>query len=412
MLAKKEWSNVIVISGGSVYPVNPSKGTLGYAFYYQVKGGEKKRKVVTGKSEDELKGKAFQFLEMEDEKYRESIRPKTFGEVGAEWFAAYKMEAKEKGKSYASVESRECSLKAINKVIADKPVKDIDNTVAASLIEACSKKSETEYYSRSHVDKLQQAFRMVMEYAKKSGYCTVVPDKVELSDSLTTVDKDSRFLDEEQIAELYKVLVGNPRYRTIMSLLLATGLRQEEAFALNVNDFNVMKDGTVEVRIYKTVVEEEGHQFNIVEKTKTKGSRRKVYIPHEVYEMVMEYYDHTIQKESADQKKARKANGMEGYIFVNKDMKPLNKRTFQRNLKEYIKNNSGEGMDYKVTLHMLRHTFASLQAENMGIDKVALLMGDSIATTSKMYQSLTHNTKTAVCENSSRLFSRIKDAVS
>lgn len=246
---------------------------------------------------------------------------------------------------------------------------------------------------------------MVMEHARKSGYCTSVSDKVKLSDKLTTVDKDARFLDEEQTALVYKAVEGNKRYRTAVCLLLATGLRQEQAFALNVKDFRVMKDGNVEVEINKTVVEAAGHVYKIVNETKTE--RSSVFIPEWVYQMVMEYYNSVTGSETPGQKMKRKKNGMEGYIFLNKDMKPLNKRTFQRNFKDYIKRNSKDSIDFNATLHMFRHTFASIQADSMGLDKVAMLLGNSITTTMDMYQSLTNKTKSAVCENSTKFLEDI-----
>lgn len=404
------------INEGSVYPLKSVKGngnTWGHAFYYRL-ADERKRKTVTGKSVEELMKKAEEFLDKTEREYEnslkedeaaneESIRPKTFKEAGMEWFDSYKNRMEKAGKSYASIESRQYSLVAINKVAASVAVSDIDSSVAAGIIEACSIKPDGGYYSRSHVDKIQQVFQMVMRYAVDRGYCQKVPDKAELGENLTTVDKDSRFMDEEMIGRLIKAVKGNRRYTTIIYLLLATGLRQEEAFALNIKDFNVKNDGTVEVKIYKTVVETEGHVYKVVQKTKTRRSRRTVCIPMEVYEMVSEYYNDTVRNETKGQKEARERNGMDGYIFVNKDMKPLNKRTFQRNIKKYIERKCGGEMDQNMTMHMLRHTFASIQAEEMGLDKVALLMGDSIETVNGMYQSLTRKTKAAVCRNSSNL---------
>lgn len=416
---QKEWGNVTVTGRGSVYTADPARGILGYAFYYKTKDGVKKRKVITGRSEDELRDKAEKFLDSvngecggavctADGARDKNICSITFAEAGEEWFASYSIEGEDgKRKSYASIESRECSLRAVNKIIGGMPVAEIGSTTAEDLIRRCSRKENGEYNSRSHVDKIQQVFRMVMEHAKKSGYCTSVPDKVKLSSKLTTVDKDARFLDEEQTALVYKAVGGSMRYRTVVCLLLSTGLRQEEAFALNVKDFRVMKDGNVEVVINKTVVETEGHVYKIVNETKTERSRRSVFIPEGVYQMVMEYYNSVTGSETPGQKMKRKENGMEGYIFLNKDMKPLNKRTFQRNFKDYIKRNSKDSIDFNATLHMFRHTFASIQADGMGLDKVAMLLGDSIITTMDMYQSLTNKTKSAVCENSTKFLEDI-----
>jgi len=414
MLKDMHWKYVNVISSGSVYPFQSGKQTMAFAFYYKVANGSKARKVVSGNSMEELKKKAVQFLDRKEMEYsselekaeeirKEQERPKTFREVGEQWFQEYSA----KRMSYASKESRLYSLKGINKIIGDMFIKDIDNTVAKDLISRYSQKENGKYYSRSYVDKMQQVFLMVMTYAKNAGYCTNIPDKRELGKELSTVDKDSRFLDEEQILLVHKAVENNLRYKTIFHFLLATGLRQEEAFALNIKDFHAMRDGNIEVKINKTVVETENHVYAIENKTKTLRSKRSVFISKEIYDMLMEYYHDVKQHETDLQKQQREKNGMEGYIFLNKEMKPINKRTFQRNFKDYIKRNGGADIDFNVTLHMFRHTFASIQADYMGIDKVAMLMGDSITTTSNMYQSLTNKTKSTVCESSTKLYKSI-----
>ena len=237
MLKDMHWKYVNVISSGSVYPFQSGKQTMAFAFYYKVANGSKARKVVSGNSMEELKEKAVQFLDRKEMEYsselekaeeirKEQERPKTFREVGEQWFQEYSV----KRMSYASKESRLYSLKGINKIIGDMFIKDIDNTVAEDLISHYSQKENGKYYSRSYVDKMQQVFLMVMTYAKNAGYCTNIPEKRELGKELSTVDKDSRFLDEEQILLVHKAVENNIRYKTIFHFLLATGLRQEEEF--------------------------------------------------------------------------------------------------------------------------------------------------------------------------------------
>lgn len=419
MLQGMKWSNIEVISSGSVYPVKTGNQTIGFAFYYKVGNGDKKRKVVTGKSEDELTEKAVKFLNEIDaecenklriveEEHKELLRPKTFSEVSMEWFMKYS-QLEEAGRvSYASVSSRGYSLNTINEVIGDKPIAEIDNVDAENLMKKCSIKEDGTYFSRSKLDKIQQAFLMVMRYGKDKGYCERVPDKMELDDNLTEVDKDTRFLDDNQLKTVFGIIDGNIRYKVFLNLLMATGMRQEEAFALNVDDFKVLPDGNVEIRIEKTVVEgRDGYE--IVNSTKTKQSRRKIYIPHNIYEMVMDYYNDVVKNETKKQKILRDENGLEGYIFLNKDMRPMNKRTFQRNLKEFLKRNGGEEFNFNATMHMLRHTYVSNMADCLTLDKVALLIGDSISTTHGMYQSLTRDTKQIVCDNVGQFMNKFSD---
>lgn len=404
---------VQIVSKGSFYPVKQGKHTLAYAFHYIVNGSEKNRKVVTGKDEEEIKAKVLKFLEKKNAEYLERLeaqrreqeelnRPLTFEEAGMEWFNQYRLT---EGLSYASVESRECSLKAINRKIGSIPVSKIDNETAKELIKMCSKKANGSYYSRSHMDKLQQVFQLVLEYCIKKGYCQTKPDKFPLGRKFTEPDKDAMFFNIVQLEEIMDALKDNPRYRTLVLLLVATGMRQEEALALKISDLEPIEGGKVEVNIEKTVVEKENHNYEIINDTKTKQSRRKIWIPNEIYKEVKQYYDDCIKAESQIQKEQRKQRGLDGYIFLNKYMKPVNKRTFQRNFKDYLSRK--ERIGFKVNLHMFRHTFVSIQADTMELDKVALMIGDSIITTNKMYQSLTDNTKEKVCENTARLYDYI-----
>lgn len=420
MLTDKHWKHVEVIGKGSIYPIKGSAGTMGCAFYFKIDGSDKVRKVVTGKSEDELYDKAERFLqeldmecEEKDRKEQKIIEEMTkpvdlkFSEVANEWLEEYKKRRTlEEGKiSYSSVESRECSLKAVNRFIGDMPVRMIDADVAKKLIADASVKEDGTYYSVSHVDKLQQAFKMVMEYARKKGYSQYEHENMVLSSKLKTVDKDSRFLDEEQLNKVFKIINGNRRYRTVVHLLITSGMRQEEAFALNINDFQVLGNGAVQVSVNKTVVETEGHVYKIVNETKTKGSRRNVYIPYEIYEMVKEYYEEVIQNGDAVQRSNREENGLEGFIFLNKYGSPLNKRTFENNFRKFLKRNGN--LDFDVTLHMLRHSYVSLHADTLPLDDIAMLIGDSLQTTHSMYRSLSNRAKNKVCENTARFYHEI-----
>lgn len=421
MLSGLHYNHVEVIKGGSVYPIKQGKQTMGLAFYYSVNGADKKRKVVTGCSEEELKEKAIAFLEELDNKcevaimaakvaLEEATKPKvlTFREVGVEWFKVYsaKLHDEDKPLSFASVESRSYSLKKINEYIGDKLIEEITQDTAKELIRKCSVKKDGTYYSESAVDKLQQVFLLVMEYGREQGYCSQVIEKVKLSDNLGKVDTDARFLDREQLSLVLKIVGGNPRYRVLLKLLIATGLRQEEAFALFVDDFKVKKNA-VEITVNKTNVEIAPHKYGIVNRTKTDRSKRKVYIPYALYEEIMEYYNSVVDNETLLEYYERQLNGTEGLIFADKDKKVLNKRTFNRSLGNYIERNGGNGLGFKVNLHMIRHSFASFKAEKRPAMEVAKLLGDSLKTVMDNYYSITENAIEEVTNDTSEMLDSI-----
>lgn len=424
MLSGLHYNHIEVIRGGSVYPVKQGKQTMGLAFYYKVGEADKKRKVVTGNSEEELKEKAIAFLDKLDNEcdmaimatkiaMEEVMKPKqlTFREVGDLWFTEYSQKRNDKKKpiSYASVESRQYSLKRINEVIGDMLIADITQDVAEDTIDRCSIKKNGTYYSESAVNKLQQVFLLIMEFGRKKGYCSQVIEKVDLSDELGKVDTDARFLDREQLSLVVGILNNNPRYRVLVKLLIATGLRQEEALALNVNDFKVKKDNgnIVEITIDKTDVEVAPHEYKIVNRTKTDNSKRKVYIPISLYEEIMEYYNSVVDNESVYECYMRQLNETEGLIFADKTQKVMNKRTFNRSLINYIQRNGGDKLGFKVSLHMIRHSYASFQAESRPAIEVAKLLGDTLKTVEDNYYSMSKNVIEEVTNNSADILDSI-----
>lgn len=416
MLKNVNLKFVSVVKSGSLYTIKGSS-KLGFAFYYELGGVRQKRKVITGNSENEIEAKAMAFLKEQSDNYilakekekmalEEMEKPvvKVFSEVGAEWYKEYgsRRFSKKKPISYSSYESRGYSLQKINKYIGNVKVTDVTNEMAEKLIDKCSIKEDGTYYSKSSVDKLQQVFMLVMEYAREHGYCNHTIKKVELGEQLTVPNKDDRFIDVNDLKSIIQACQSNKRYYTFLKLLITTGLRQEEAFALHIDDFKVTKNGVVEITINKTVVEEEGHQYNLVNRTKTKRSRRTVVVPMAVYEMVMEYYSNCISEEKEWGAYLRSMNGTEGFIFVNKDMKHINKRTFERNFGEFLKR---RGIT-ETTLHMFRHSYASLQAENITFEKVAMMLGDNPKTVYDMYYSMSQKSKEDISDNVNSIYNK------
>ena len=98
----------------------------------------------------------------------------------------------------------------------------------------------------------------------------------------------------------------------------------------------------------------------------------------------------------------RSMNNTEGYIFVNKDMKHINKRTFERNLSDYLERRGITGK----TLHMFRHSYASLQAENIPFENVSMMLGDSTKTVYNMYYSMSQKSKENISENVNDIFNQ------
>lgn len=411
MLHGLQYKFVTVTGNGSVYDVKQGKHKKGFAFYYTVNGADKKRKVITGKDEEEIREKLKLFLDkLEQECEKKATASKaeslTFRMVSAEWFETYRAKRNDKRNpiSYSSVESRESSLKRLNEVIGDVLVTDITQEVAEDTVDKCSIKQDGTFYSESHVKKLEQVLQMVMEYAREKGYCTHILKRIKVNENLTKPNPDDRFLDKPQLKIIKDIVERNPRYSIIFELLCKTGMRQEEMFALKTTDFVVQKNNRVALSITKAVVEEEKHKYKMKKRVKSLNSKRTIYISYDLYERVMAYHTLISQSESNEDKYNRKVNKTENVIFVNKNKCYPNKRTFARNFKDYLKRNGGEEFNFNVTLHMFRHSYASLMAEEKDAEKVAKILGDSSKTVFDNYFSLTEKDKDDMAEASDSVY--------
>lgn len=428
MLSTLSYKNVEVVGNGSVYENKSGKQTLGFAFYYRTKDGKKNRKVVTASTEEDLRKKAIIFLDKLDKEYEENkkavnitntaIRTEsinvtynnvpepvrvTFKEIGDRWYKEYSGRLNQPigGISCSSVENRELCFRTICKHIGDMYIDEINQDTAKDIINLCSFKDDGTKYSFSHMDKLQQTFHMIMKYADKHGLYKYKLNKESLNIFLKA-DTNSRFMDREQIAEIMDLLMDNERYSLVVEFIVASGLRQEELFALTINDFHVVNENKVDINIDNSIRRMYRTVYKKVDLVKTKNSRRKVVIPYNMYEKIMNYYNSIIEKESIKDKQKRIENGTVGFIFVNKDKKVLNKKTFQRNFKDYLKRRIKKlekELGYDTTLHMFRHSFASLSAEKLSMEVVAELLGDSMKTVKENYYSLSDKVTDEVSAN-------------
>ncbi len=422
MLTGHSWEHIELMKSGSVYPIKSGRQTMGFAFYYRLAGGDKQRKVVTGCNHEELREKAVRFLDEKEKEctsakeeaesaFKEVLKPVrfTFREVGDLWIKEYsqRMNRNRNSVSYSTVECRDLAYRTILPYIGDLYMDEITQDVADQLVEKCSVKKDGTYYSHSTVDKIQQTFHMILKYGRKKGYYHQELELTSLA-YLERADTDSRFLDREQVAEVLKILKNNPRYYVLVKLIMATGLRQEEAFALYVDDFVPVAQNMVEVHINKSVVEVDKNKYCIVPKLKSDRGRRIVVVAKSIYDMVMGYCQSVIGDETASERMLRKKNKTEGLIFADREKKVLNKRTFERSFASYLKRNGGKELGYETTLHMFRHSYASLMAETQPAEVVAKLLGDSMSTVEKNYYSLSRKVKQNVSVSSEGIMESIE----
>ena len=135
---------------------------------------------------------------------------------------------------------------------------------------------------------------------------------------------DSRFLDRVQLAEVKVLLKDNDRYRILVDLIMSSGLRQEEAFALTIDNFVIVDKEDVEIHVNQSVRELDKNVYVIVPYGKSHGSRRVVTIPYSVYDDVVKYFDNVVKNETPYEKELRQKNDTVGLIFADKEKKVPN----------------------------------------------------------------------------------------
>ncbi len=133
-------------------------------------------------------------------------------------------------------------------------------------------------------------------------------------------------------------------------------------------------------------MEADYHSYAIIDRLKHGEKARYVVIAEEVYNMLVSYYERSLNDNQLNVK--RKMHGTERLIFVNQYGRMHNKRTLYYSLRKYLERNMKD--DSKVRLHMLRHTFASLMKNELPLEIVSEILGHKdISTTIRFYASQT-----------------------
>lgn len=146
-------------------------------------------------------------------------------------------------------------------------------------------------------------------------------------------------------------------YKDIIGLIMATGMRTEEARGLTANDIS-----TTGVYINRAL-----NSIGGEEPPKTRLSKRHIPLPPELHQMINQ----------------RAKISISGYLFESARGQPLNHRNILRHFKDVLPNHA---------LHDLRHTWISRAIRNgANIKAISTLTGDSIQTLLKTYTHVTED---------------------
>ena len=202
---------------------------------------------------------------------------------------------------------------------------------------------------------------LIKENYAKSDYSTFAKNN--------NPNKELKVLKEEDFLLLYNYVLNLDLslQKIFMIIILNTGARKEEIFGLKWKniDFN---EQTIEFQ--NTVVSLTGFGITINEyQTKNSSSNRKIGISNEVLEIIRDY------------KETLKETNEEEYIFILNN-RLLNPRASNRWLNKIL-----EELNLPhITVHSLRHSYASLMINHLPLANLSKRLGHSqISTTLNIY---------------------------
>jgi integrase len=178
---------------------------------------------------------------------------------------------------------------------------------------------------------------------------------------------------KEQLNNLLTLVKGT---KIELPVLLAAflGLRREEILGLKWKSVDIQNRtifiNEVRVRAGKNIV---------IKQPKTDKSQRALYIPNEVYSVLLE-----LKKEQDNYKKLLgKEYDTQGYLYAHDDGKPYRVNSISDQFKKFIDRSNLP----PIRLHDLRHTFASiLYNEGVDLKSISEALGHSdLGTTNKIY---------------------------
>ncbi|KKM12917.1 integrase [Clostridiales bacterium PH28_bin88] len=188
--------------------------------------------------------------------------------------------------------------------------------------------------------------------------------------------KQAASYDEEQTAALLEAAAREPlKYRVMIVLEVATGLRRGELMGLEWKDVNFER-GTIEVRQTSQYLPDQGV---FTKEPKTETSKRMIAVPSSVMALLKEYRTHQLE----ERLKAGDLWKGSDRLFTTWDGQPMHPDTISKWFPKFLKRHWLPPLPF----HGLRHTSTTLLiAQGVNVKNISTRLGHaSISTTMDIY---------------------------
>ncbi len=260
------------------------------------------------------------------------------------------------------------STKAVNKehlkYIVDRfgktPIEDMDSVAMQSWLSELAKTK-----SGSLVRHCFIFLRSIMGEATEQDYCRKNPARSLRVPKVKAVKKD--FLSLEQIKAIFKAAKWQPRDRTLLTVILVTGLRPSELFALKWKCIDFAKDAAT-MTLHETVYRGVLRPYT---KTTEEGELPRLVLPEQAATALAEWHAQS------------ERNAEDDYIFPNENGGFLLKENYA---KRVLKDLSERADVKRLNFQVLRRTVAT-HAQHLGSlkDVQTIMRHKKAETTQQIY---------------------------
>ena len=346
--------------------------------YYQRKDGlyeairtiNGKRVAFRGKTDREVERKMREYKEKEE-------RGKMFAEVADEWLIAREGEISEATQVHYDISARSA------KDFFDMPIKQIAPLDVKRYISHLAKQG----YASGTVKLKLSTLKQIFSYAVIEGYIDISPAvELKIPKGLPNGKRNALTEEQEEIVKKSGIEKTAP-FWLFPYLLLYTGLRRGEAAALTYTDIDRKN---MVIHVNKKVSYVHGNKPKLENFLKSKNGLRDVPL--------LPPLANALPKNAI------------GLVFPSESGEYMTDSQIRRSWQRYCRevglvDDSGDKLNYPITPHCLRHSYATICYE-AGLDPraAAQFLGDDVKTLEAVYTHLRDGKKMSAAEKLIRHF--------